>query len=82
MKASDVMVRSVITVGPDTGVQEIASTLLDKRISAVPVVDGSGCGHARRICSPGRRVCTTRWPSWPSTRRAPAVSGNGRGRAA
>ena len=42
MKASDVMVRSVITVGPDTGVQEIASTLLDKRISAVPVVDGSG----------------------------------------
>ncbi len=42
MKASDVMVRSVITVGPDVSVQAIASTLLEKRISAVPVVDASG----------------------------------------
>jgi CBS domain-containing protein len=39
MKASDVMVRSVITVGPDLSVQAIARTLLDNCISAVPVVD-------------------------------------------
>jgi CBS domain-containing protein len=42
MKASDVMVSKVITVGPDTSVQEIASILLSNRISAVPVVDHRG----------------------------------------
>ena len=40
MEAKDVMTRDVVTVGPDTPVQEIAATLLDRRISAVPVVDG------------------------------------------
>lgn len=42
MKASDVMVRAVITVGPDLSVQAIASTLLENGISAVPVVDRDG----------------------------------------
>lgn len=42
MKASDVMVSKVITVGPDTTVQQIASILLSNRISAVPVIDSSG----------------------------------------
>jgi CBS domain-containing protein len=42
MKASDVMVSEVITVGPDTTVQEIANILLSNRISAVPVVDAKG----------------------------------------
>jgi CBS domain-containing protein len=42
MKAADVMVRRVITVGRDTTVQEIANILLANRISAVPVVDDSG----------------------------------------
>jgi CBS domain-containing protein len=37
MKASDVMVSKVITVGPNTTVQEIATILLSNRISAVPV---------------------------------------------
>ncbi|MBM3528485.1 MAG: CBS domain-containing protein [Alphaproteobacteria bacterium] len=40
MRASDVMVTQVITVGPDATVQEIANTLLSNRISGVPVVDG------------------------------------------
>lgn len=40
MKARDVMTAPVITVTPDTGVSEIATLLLDHRISAVPVVDG------------------------------------------
>jgi CBS domain-containing protein len=42
MNASDVMVSNVITVGPEATVEEIAETLLAKRISAVPVVDERG----------------------------------------
>jgi CBS domain-containing protein len=42
MKASDVMVSKVITVGPDASVQEVAGLLLQNRISAVPVVDAGG----------------------------------------
>lgn len=42
MKASDVMVSEVITVGPNTTVQEIANILLSSRISAVPVLDDLG----------------------------------------
>jgi len=42
MKASDVMSSKVITVKPDTTVQEIANILLSNRISAVPVVDDAG----------------------------------------
>jgi CBS-domain-containing membrane protein len=42
MKAADVMVSKVITVGPDTPVQEIANILLTNRVSAVPVVDSGG----------------------------------------
>jgi CBS domain-containing protein len=42
MKAADVMVSQVITVGRDTPVQEIANILLAHRISAVPVVDDGG----------------------------------------
>lgn len=39
MKASDVMVREVITVGPDDDVGIAAKLLADHDISAVPVVD-------------------------------------------
>jgi CBS-domain-containing membrane protein len=42
MKASDVMVSAVITVGPDASVVEVADLLLRNRISAVPVVDANG----------------------------------------
>ena len=42
MKASDVMVTNVITVGPDACVQYIAGILLGCRISAVPVVESNG----------------------------------------
>jgi CBS domain-containing protein len=42
MKASDVMVSNVITVGPSTSVQEVANILLTNRISAVPVIDELG----------------------------------------
>lgn len=39
MHAADVMTRNVITVSPESEVQEIASLLLEHAISAVPVVD-------------------------------------------
>lgn len=39
MKASDVMTSPVLTVGPDTAVREIAGLMIDRRISAVPVVE-------------------------------------------
>lgn len=42
MKAVDVMVTDVVTVGPDACVQDVARTLLTNRISGVPVVDDEG----------------------------------------
>ena len=42
MKASDVMVSNVITVGPDACVQDVAELLLRHRISAVPVIGANG----------------------------------------
>ena len=42
MKAADVMVTNVITVGPDARVQDVAQILLNARISGVPVVGSNG----------------------------------------
>ncbi len=42
MNAHDVMISPVITVKPYTSVKEVAKTLLERRISAVPVVDDQG----------------------------------------
>jgi len=42
MKARDVMVSPVITVKPSSTVREVAKLLLERRISAVPVVDDQG----------------------------------------
>jgi len=42
MKAADVMVSNVITVGPDACLQEVAQILLTNWISAVPVVGADG----------------------------------------
>jgi CBS domain-containing protein len=42
MKASDIMVTDVISVKPDSEVQDVAALLLAKQISAVPVVDNTG----------------------------------------
>jgi CBS-domain-containing membrane protein len=39
MKAKNVMTKNVVTVNPDTPVHEIARLLLERHISAVPVVD-------------------------------------------
>lgn len=42
MLCRDVMTRNVVTVGPDTPVNEIAQILINRHISAVPVVDDGG----------------------------------------
>jgi CBS domain-containing protein len=39
MNAGGIMTRDVISVGPETPVREIASMMLERRISGVPVVD-------------------------------------------
>jgi CBS domain-containing protein len=42
MKAQDVMVRDVVTVGPDTNVTEAVALLVEHDISALPVIDADG----------------------------------------
>ena len=42
MEAKDVMTTPVISVGADTSIEETAGLMLERRISAVPVVDASG----------------------------------------
>jgi CBS domain-containing protein len=42
MKASDIMTRTVITVGPNDNVKKAAELMVHHRISALPVVDGTG----------------------------------------
>lgn len=42
MKARDVMISPVITVGENETVRDLAKLLIAKRISAAPVVDGAG----------------------------------------
>jgi CBS domain-containing protein len=42
LKVQDVMTRSVITVTPDTGFQELVSTMARHRVSGVPVVGEGG----------------------------------------
>jgi len=42
INASDVMTRNVVSVGPETPTRVVAKLLLEKRISAVPVIDANG----------------------------------------
>jgi CBS domain-containing protein len=42
MLAREIMTTPVVTVGLEAGIREITELLLEKRISAVPVVDGKG----------------------------------------
>jgi CBS domain-containing protein len=42
MKAADIMVKDVVTAGPEASVKELATIMLERRISGMPVVDGGG----------------------------------------
>lgn len=46
MQARDVMTTSLVTVTPEASVQEIAKQLIERRISAVPVVGGATVSSA------------------------------------
>jgi len=42
MKSADIMVKEVITAGPEDLVREVAAKMLERHISGIPVVDGGG----------------------------------------
>jgi CBS domain-containing protein len=42
MKASDIMVAKVVTIGPNASVRDVADLLLNDHISAVPVISENG----------------------------------------
>lgn len=42
MQAQDIMTKTVLTVEPDTPIDDVASIMLENHISAVPVLDGDG----------------------------------------
>lgn len=42
LKAKDIMTKNVITVKPDTTIENLARTLIDHKISGAPVVDDDG----------------------------------------
>jgi len=42
LTAKDIMTKAVVTVKPETSIEELSSLLVQNRISGVPVVDSSG----------------------------------------
>jgi CBS domain-containing protein len=42
LKAKDIMTKKVITISPDATVEELARTLMENKISGVPVVSAEG----------------------------------------
>src|SRR3546814_251272 len=67
MQVKDIMTTTVVTVRPDASIAEIAHLLLERRISAVPVVDSAG--RLLGIVSEGDLMRrpesgTGRHPSW------------------
>jgi CBS domain-containing protein len=71
MKAADVMVRNVITIGPDATVGEVADLLVTHRVSALPVVDASGKvvgvvseGDLLRRAEAGTEHKRSHWLEW------------------
>ena len=74
MNARDVMSKPVVSVHPDTPLREIARLLIDKGISAVPVVDDKGApiGMVSEgdLIRPDRAAKPGANPGWRSLRKA------------
>ena len=51
MNAAEIMTKEVVTVRPDASVGDVAALLLERKISAVPVIDDDG--HVVGIVSEG-----------------------------
>lgn len=67
MRAGDVMTREVATVAPDTTVNKVVEAMMNRHISAVPVVDEAG--RVVGIVSEGdlvrrQELGTDKHPSW------------------
>ncbi len=67
MRAGDVMTRNVATVSPETTIDKIVETLMNRHISAVPVVDDTG--RVVGIVSEGdlvrrQELGTEKHPTW------------------
>ena len=87
MKARDVMTAPPITVTPDARVSDVAALLLDRRISAVPVVDQNGRivgivseGDLLRRAETGTERHRSKWLELlldPSTKAAEFVKAHG-----
>ena len=81
MQAKDVMTEAVVVVQPETRVEDVARLLLERRISAVPVV--SATGALVGIVSEGdllrRAENDTEYTSWWLTRRHLQVIEEGKG---
>ncbi len=68
MKASDVMTRHVVSIGPDDSVLEAARLMLQHRISGLPVIDAAGAlvglvteGDLLRRAETGTQRKRARW---------------------
>lgn len=80
LRVSAVMHRNVVTVGPDTGFQEIARLLVGRRISAVPVVDEER--HVLGVISADDLLTTQAHRFHYSQRASRVASGRAAGRTA
>ncbi len=63
-KARDIMNRKVITVNPDTSVEELGRLFIEKNISGAPVIDENENLYGIVTRSEERRVgkeCRSRW---------------------
>jgi len=88
MNAKDVMTCPVVTVGRNAEVTEIARLLLERRISAVPVVDANGAIagivsegdliHHEGSGTAGPRAWWLRWFQSPEARAREYVKSHGR----
>jgi CBS-domain-containing membrane protein len=75
----EVMSRSVVTVGLDTGFKLVAAIMEERGVSALPVLDASGC--VAGIVSETDLLRKEEYSEDPSARRPPLL-GHGRDRAA
>jgi len=71
MKAADVMVRNVITIGPNATIGEVADLLVTHRVSALPVVDANDKvigvvseGDLLRRAEAGTDLRRSHWLEW------------------
>ena len=66
MRAHQIMTRSVITIAPDATILKAAKTMLQHRVSGLPVVDTAGRSgrsrpEERRVGKECPQLCRSRW---------------------